>query len=72
MAHVDTDGVVFAVAVTVSKQSNLGGIRRNLLNIDAKLVLGAPLFLPVNWILRLLVVESAGSCSRTVDTECHF
>ena len=65
MASIDADLVVLAVAVSVTKKSDLCCIRSDLLHINAKIVLSSSLFLPGDGVLYLLVVEGVTlSCTR--------
>ncbi len=74
VANVHTDGEVFAVAVTVTKQTNFVRIRGNLLDVDAEFVLGALLLSPVDGVLNHLVEEVGllNSSSRTKSTHIIY
>ena len=59
MAQFDANGVVFAVAMAVAKQTDFSRVRCDLLDIDSEFVLGASLFPPIDRILHLLVIKGA-------------
>ena len=57
MAHIHADLVELAITVTISEQSDLCSLRRDLLNVDPELMLRSSLLPPVDRILDHLVVE---------------
>ena len=59
MAHVDTDGVILAVAVAVTEQTDLSSVGRHFFNVDSELVLSSSFLFPVDGVLYHLVVEGA-------------
>ena len=71
MANINSNSVILAVAMTISKETDLGSLGRDLLDINTEFVLGSLLFLPSDGILEHLVVEVGRLCSRTIQAPCH-
>ena len=72
MAHVNTDLKVLAVAVSVTKVSDLCFSRRDSLNFATKFMLTSLLFLPVDRVLYHLVVEGCGGLTAYMTKSTHY
>jgi hypothetical protein len=71
MANINTDSVVFAVTVSVTKETDFGSFRDDFLDIDAEFVLGSFLLFPIDWVLQHLVIEGTW-VGRTISAKvCH-
>ena len=73
VANVNTDGVILAITVAVTKKTDLGSVGSNLLNFNTELMLAASLLLPSDGVGPSLIEEVCTSCGVSSRTKvAHY